>query len=547
VHNASRRLDIPPPRPAPFIPPFVLAIDVGSSSVKGALYDARARLLTGTLVRVASPMRVAVDGAAETDPEELARRAEGVVDAVLERGERWRAHIAGVGLDTMAFTVAGVDGAGRPLTPLYTYADTRPAPDVVALGREIDVQATYERTGCPLHTGYLPARLRWLRRVDPGLERRVHRWLDIGTFLYTHWFSRDVVPMSYSTASWSGLLDRHRLLWDAELLRHLGVDASALPPLAEYDAAGVGLAPRLARRWRALRGVPFFLGVGDGAAANVGSGCVSARRTALTVGTSGAMRVLLPGRSPEVPPGLWAYKLGSADTLLGGAFSTGGEVFAWATSVLRLPPASVLDRALARLPPDGHGLTVLPFLAGERSPGWAPHARAAIDGIRGSATALQILQACLEAVSYRFGLVARLLAPHETAPHEVVASGGAMSRSPYWVQLMADVLQRPVALCRARELTSRGTAILALRALGVWSSLEDVAVAHGDVYEPDRGRGAAYAAAMHRQRGLYEALIDGDPGGRTRFGSPVGEQAGRGRVEKDERPPRPAPDQRQRR
>jgi len=492
-------------------------------------------------------MRLSVEGAAEMDPEELARRAEGVVDAVLERGRRWRAHIAGVGLDTMAFTVTGVDGAGRPLTPLYTYADTRPAQDVIALGREVDVRATYERTGCPLHTGYLPARLRWLRRLDPDLARRVHRWLDIGTFLYARWFSRDVVPMSYSTASWSGLLDRHRLRWDDELLRHLGVDPGALPPLAEHDAACVGLAPRPARRWRALRELPFLLGVGDGAAANVGSGCVSPRRTALTVGTSGAMRILLPGRSPEVPPGLWAYKLGSADTLLGGAFSTGGEAFAWATSVLRLPPANALDRALARLPPDGHGLTVLPFLAGERSPGWAPNARAAIDGLRGSATGLQILQACLEAVSYRFGLVARLLAPHETAPHEVVASGGAMSRSPYWVQLMADVLQRPVVLCRARELTSRGTAILALRALGLWSSLEDVPVPRGDVYEPDRRRGAAYAAAMQRQRGLYEALIDRDPETGRRLGSLGGEQAGGGRVEQDDGPPRPAPDQRQRR
>jgi gluconokinase len=518
------------PRRRSFTSPFVVAIDVGSSSVRAALYDARARLVPGTLVREASPLRLTAGGAAEVDPEELARRAERVLDAVLERSQGWQAHIAGVGLDTMAFTVVGVDAAGRPLTPLYTYADTRPAEDVLALRRQVDVPATYERTGCPLHTGYLPARLRWLRRVDPALARRIHRWQEIGSYLYTRWFAPALVPMSFSTASWSGLLDRHRLRWDAELLRHLGVEEGALPPLAEHEAACRALPPRSARRWRALREVPFFLGVGDGAAANVGSGCVSPRRTALTVGTSGAMRILLPGRSPAVPPGLWAYKLGSADSLLGGAFSTGGEIFAWATSVLRLPPASGLDRALARLPPDGHGLTVLPFLSGERSPGWAPNARGAIDGMRGSASGLQILQACLEAVSYRFGLVARLLAPHEATPHEVVASGGAMSRSPYWVQLMADVLQRPVVLCRARELTSRGTAILALRALGAWSSLEEVPLAQGDVYEPDHGRGAVYAAAMQRQHGLYEALIGHEHETARGLGSDAGEQAGGGRV-----------------
>lgn len=533
-------------RVARFESPFVLVIDVGSSSVKGALYDARARLVDGTLVSEESPMHLTVEGAAEMDARVLARRAEAVVDAVLERGRRYTTQIAAVGLDTMTFTVAGVDDAGRPLTPLYTYADTRPRDDVIALGREIDLHATYERTGCPLHTGYLPARLRWLRRVHPERAARARRWLDIGTFLYARWFRQAPVPMSYSTASWSGLLDRRRLRWDGELLRHLGVDEGALPPLAEYDAARRGLAASYARRWPALRDVPFFLSVGDGAAANVGSGCVSPRRTALTVGTSGALRILLPGRSPAVPPGLWAYRLGASDTLLGGAFSTGGEIFAWATSVLRLPPAKQLDRALARLPPDAHGLTVLPFLSGERSPGWSPHARAAIDGIRGSATSLQILQACLEAVSYRFGLVARLLAPHEAAPHQVVASGGAMSRSSYWVQLMADVLQRPVALCRARELTTRGTAVLALRALGSWSTLEDVPVEQGHAHQPDRQRAAVYGAAMERQHTLYVALIEHDGETAQRLGSVPGEQARRGEIEKEKGRARPTRDERQR-
>jgi gluconokinase len=205
-----------------------------------------------------------------------------------------------------------------------------------------------------------------------------------------------------------------------------------------------------------------------------------------------------------------------------------------------------LDRALARLPPDAHGLTVLPFLGGERSPGWSPHARAAIDGIRGSATSLQILQACLEAVSYRFGLVARLLAPHEAAPHEVVASGGAMSRSPFWVQLMADVLQRPVALCRARELTTRGTAVLALRALGSWSTLDDVPVEHDHACEPDPRRAAVYAAAMERQHTLYEALIERDGETALRLGLFPREQARRGGIEKEEGRARPTRDDRQR-
>src|SRR4029077_14437491 len=119
------------------------------------------------------------------------------------------------------------DDGGRPLTPLYTYADDRAQEDVAALRRQLDVSAVYQRTGCHLHTAYLPARFRWLRRTQSRLFGSVRRWLDAGTLLHRRWFGRDV-PMSYSVASWSGLLDRRRLGWDDELLTLLGIAAGAL-------------------------------------------------------------------------------------------------------------------------------------------------------------------------------------------------------------------------------------------------------------------------------------------------------------------------------
>ena len=331
--------------------------------------------------------------------------------------------------------------------------------------------------------------------------------MDIGTFLYARWFERQDVPTSYSIASWSGLLNRHRNHWDQELLHHLSLPIDALPPLADYASAQHGLAEPFARRWPALRDAPFFLAVGDGAAANVGSECVAPDRVALTVGTSGAMRVMLPHEVSEIPPGLWAYRLGAAQTLLGGSFSEGGNVFAWAKSTLKLPHKEELESALQSLPPDGHGLTVLPFLAGERSPGWATFAAAAIDGLKVSSTPLEILQACLEAVAYRFGLVGRLLKKFVDDECEIIASGGAITSSPYWLQVMADVLQRPVVVSREPEATSRGTAILALHALGTWPTLDTVPRKLGNTYWPNPQRGLVYQKAMERQHRLYDALI----------------------------------------
>jgi gluconokinase len=484
--------------------PCVIAVDVGSSSVKAGLYDARAQLVPETLVREDSRIEVTADGGAEIDAAALAERAERVVDAVLARaGGR---EVAAVGVDTIAHTVCGVDEGGHPVTPLYTYADRRSREDVLALRRELDAAAVYARTGAPLHTAYLPARLRWLRRARPQLEARSRRFVDFGTYLFGRWFGR-LVPTSYSIASWSGLLDRERLQWDAALLRHLGVAADRLPPLADYDEAQTALAADLASRWPSLREARFFLAVGDGASANVGSGCVSADRLALTVGTTGAVRMVLTDRMPPVPPGLWAYKIGASETLMGGALSEGGNVFEWARSTLHLPGADELETALAALPPDGHGLTVLPLLTGERSPGFAANARGAIDGLDASTSALEILQALLEAVCYRFALVTRLIQGSVPGESAIVASGGAISRSRYWCQLMADVLGQPISLSREEELTSRGTAILAWRALGTWSTLQDVPLRAEEVYAPDPLRTSTYQVAIERQHGLYDALI----------------------------------------
>jgi gluconokinase len=243
----------------------------------------------------------------------------------------------------------------------------------------------------------------------------------------------------------------------------------------------------------------------------VGSGCVTPDRVALTVGTTGAMRVVLPDVTPSVPAGLWAYKVGAAETLLGGALSEGGNVFAWATSVLRLPPAAELDGLLRARRPDGHGLTVLPFVAGERSPGWSNDAESMMVGTHPATTPLDVLQAWMEAVAYRFMILARLLAPQAAPGHEIVASGGAMSASPYWVQLLADALGRRIRLSRSGELTSRGTAILALRALGTWRTLADEAAATEDVYEPRTELAPVYQAALERQHRLYESVLGVDP------------------------------------
>ena len=241
-----------------YTPPYVLAIDIGSSSVKAALYDAEANRISETEAQTGHELHTTSDGGAVKQPEHLTDDVESVVDAVLRNAGEMSAHIVAVGVDAMAATVLGVDAEGGPLTPIFTYADTRPAKEVEELKQELDLPRVYQRTGCPQHTSYLPGRFRWLQRTSPDVFSKVRRWVDVGTFLYMRWFGRADVPMSHSMASWTGLLNRHELEWDEELLDHVSVPSNHMPPLADHSEGLTGLAEPFAERWPALKDVPFF-------------------------------------------------------------------------------------------------------------------------------------------------------------------------------------------------------------------------------------------------------------------------------------------------
>jgi gluconokinase len=484
-------------------PPLVMTIDVGTSSVRALLFDRAGRSIAEVAAQEQYDIRTAAGGS-EADPDALQERVGRCMDRALALAGPRAEQIGGVGIDTLVSNILALDAAGRPLTPLITYADTRNADDAASLRRQLDEREVHERTGCMLRTSYWPARLAWFRRTQPDVWRAAKRWVSLGEYLELQLFGQ--CRVSYSVASWGGLLDRRRLVWDAPLLEVVDLTPDALSPLVDVDAPLAGLAGAFAARWPALRAVPWFPAIGDGAAANVGSGCIDHARMALTVGTSGAVRVIAP-EVPQVPKGLWCYRVDRRRALLGGATSEGGNVYAWSQQTLRLGQPAEVERALEALPPDGHGLTVLPFLAGERSPGWAGDVKATITGLTLSTTPLEILRASLEAVAYRFALIEGRICGQAGCSHRLIASGGGLLNSPAWMQIMADVLGRPVVASAEPEATSRGVALLALEALGVLATLEDAPATDGAVYQPDQARHERYQDALARQQQLYDLLI----------------------------------------
>jgi gluconokinase len=227
---------------------------------------------------------------------------------------------------------------------------------------------------------------------------------------------------------------------------------------------------------------------------------------AINVGTSSAMRLVTDAAAAVPPWGLWRYRLDVRRSVAGGSLSEGGDVYAWCAGALDLDAPDAVERALLAAADAEHGLTVLPLLAGERSPGWSPRARGAIAGLSLATTAVDILRASLESVALRLALIYDLLAPLAAPEHQIVASGGALVRSAAWVQMIADALGRPLVLAREREASSRGAALLAAAALGRGGGFGEAAL-EGVRVEPHAARHRRFGELRARQARLYAALV----------------------------------------
>jgi gluconokinase len=438
----------------------VLALDIGTSSVRACRFDETAEE-HGPLVRRDYP--------GENDPGQVLAHARAAIE---EAGGADR--VDAVGASCFGHSLLALDERGRPLTPILSWRDTRSADAADELLVRLDNAAVHSRTGCQIHTSYWPAKLAWLAQEDPDVFRSAHRFVSFCDYLYAQLLGREV-PTSIGIASPTGLVDLRTRTWDEELLDTLGLDAERLPEISDAPVDG----------W-----YPALL---DGACSNFGAGCVTRGRAALMVGTSGAIRVVYETDRPQPRPALFLHWVDETRVVEGGSLSDGGNLHYWLDKTLKDARGSLAGRD-----PDSHGLTFLSLLGGERSPGWHQHAQGAVHGLTFDTTPLDLRQAGLEGVAFRFAEVADLMPGIE----EIVVTGGGLLKDPDWVQIMADALGRPLTTSGVKEASLRGAAVVVLERVGETPAPAPLRA----VVEPRADKVEVFRAARERQRRLYEAV-----------------------------------------
>jgi gluconokinase len=482
----------------------VLGVDIGTTSAKAVAFDADARELGRG--EAGYPLLEPEHGQAVQDPAVVVDATLAAIRAATTAAREQGAQIAALSFSGAMHSLVGLDAQGRALTPLVTWGDMRATEQAERLRAEHP--ELHDRTGTPLHPMSPLPKLVWFAEHEPETFSAVRRWAGIKELVVARLTGTWAVD--HSVASATGLLNLRELDWDDEALALAGIDAEALSPLVptthrlELDAAhaaDVGLEG----------GMALIVGAADGPLANLGVGAVHHGVAACSIGTSGALRLMVERPAVDPQRRVFCYALLPGHWIVGGAINNGGAVLRWAGEALApdLGPHAeghLLELA-ADVPAGSEGLLMLPYLLCERAPHWSTVARGAYVGLTRHHGRGHLVRAALEGVCLQLAVVLASVRDAGNEVDEIRATGG-FARSDLWRQMLADALGMPIGFPAGHEGSAFGAALLAMDALGMVDGIDRAAglVQIEDVVEPEAGAAAVYADLLPTFTSLYDAL-----------------------------------------
>ncbi|CAN5536046.1 gluconokinase [soil metagenome] len=456
-----------------------VGVDIGTTSTKAIAYDRDGSILADESRKY--PLLSPGPGRAEQDPDEILEAVldslSGVVETVKENSE---SEVFCVSFSAAMHSLLALDVDGGPLTASITYADNRAAAQATKIRDELDGASIHRRTGTPVHPMSPLAKLLWFKEEDPETFQAAARWVSVKEYVFFRLFGEYVVD--YSIASATGLFNLSQLDWDETALGMLDLQREKLSRPVSTTHIVKSLCREYAERLGLDPDTPFVVGANDGVLANIGVGAVDSGVFACSIGTSGAVRVVVDEPRVDDDLRLFCYALTEDRWVVGGPINNGGIALQWALESLfpgieeeaeekGRDPYELAGEAAGEAPAGSGGLIFLPYLTGERAPHWNPDLRAVFFGLTLQHGREHLIRAVLEGVMYQMRAVAQSLESVVGEPREIRATGG-FARLALWRRIMADVFGREISFPDSYESSCWGAAYLGMMALGEVESLD---------------------------------------------------------------------------
>ncbi len=474
-----------------------LGLDIGTSSVKAALFDPGQRLIgqASASYGVQRPR----DGWSEQDPQDWWTGVLATVDALA------KAHglsgLRGIGLSGQMHGAVCLDAGDAVLRPAILWNDGRAAAECAEI--EAAFPRSREVAGNVAMAGFTAPKLAWMRKHEPALFSRIAKVLLPKDHVRLRLTGEHVSEMSDAAGTfWLNVAARD---WSDDLLAATGLSLAQMPRLVEGSAVSGVLLPDLAARWGVEGTCVVAGGAGDNAAAACGVGVVTPGSAFVSLGTSGVLFVSNARFSPNTDGAVHAFCHAVPRTWHQmGVILSAADSLEWLARISGRTAAELVGMAEARAPSP---VTFLPYLSGERTPHNDPGARGAFVGLAQAQGLADLAQAVMEGVAYAFKDCQAALAAAETDFESALAVGGG-SRSGTWLRIIASVLDRPLRLAADSDIgAALGAARLAICAAeGADPAEVCTAPETLRVIAPDPALVAAYDEGYARYRALYPAL-----------------------------------------
>jgi xylulokinase len=484
-----------------------LGLDISTTGSKAILIDSSGRVLAVT----SSPHTLQTPKPlwSEQDPEEWWGAASSSIRQILAEADVDGEQIGAIGLTGQMHGLVLLDATGQVLRPAILWNDQRTQAQCDEIHARLGKERFIQITGNLALTGFTAPKILWVQQNEPEVYATIQHILLPKDFI-RYKLTGDYA-MDKADGAGTVLFDLKARDWSAEILAALGIDEAWMPPTHEGPEFTGTVTEAAASATGLSVGTPVAAGAGDQAAQAVGVGAVEPGIIALTLGTSGV--IFAPTSSPLVEPegrlhafchavpGMWHF--------MGVMLSAAGSLQWYHSTLTPMMSFDDLLKEAESAPPGSEGLLFLPYLSGERTPHPDPWARAAWIGLTLRHGRRHITRALLEGVAYGLNDSFQLIRSAGLGEiHQIRASGGG-SRSHFWCQILADVLEAELVTVNTGEGAAYGAALLAGVGAGTWGDVPSACAAAIHVSgatRPEPQNIEVYRKGYSVYRELYPAL-----------------------------------------
>jgi len=442
---------------------YFVGIDLGTGSTKAVAIDTAGKTIA--TAQSYYPTNNPKPGYSEQNPELIWRAFLNCISKIITNLKQ--APIA-ISFSSAMHSIMPVDEYCNALANAMLWSDSRSADVALSIRNSDDGEDIYRHTGTAIYAMSPLCKIIWLHDNDNELFKKAYKFISVKEYVWFKLFG--AFEVDYSIASAMGMFDILDLKWYDKACALAGVDGTRLSTPVDtghkrYLAAadilpGIGTA------------TAFVIGASDGCCANLGGNAVHEGIGALTIGTSGAVRIGSKAPVYNYEAMTFNYLLKAGIFICGGAVNNGGAAVDWLLkSFLKLETVTdetykQLFKTIDMVKPGSDGLVFLPYLYAERAPIWDAKSSGAFININFKHQQQHFLRAALEGICFALNDVLNAVEQPDKPIEEIVVSGGFIS-SATWVQLLADITGKKLVLLQSGDSSAIGAIYLAMEALGM--------------------------------------------------------------------------------